>query len=649
MNRIKQITNINNWMVLVVLFTIHYLLFTSTARAQIGSWQAYMAYHEIQQIQSAGDDLFVLASNDLYQYHLTDQSIITYDKVSGLSDTDIKHIAWNKQAKRLIAVYQNSNIDLVDCSGNVTNISALYAKATTADKTVDSVTVDGIYAYLYARLGIVKVNMERAEITNTYTENNPDYPTSLPASNKADYQKYYSLVATLSPGGPKYNFFHDGLFANGKLYTVGGYFLSGVADLNRPGTVQVWDGNDWNIYQDQLRSITGYQYVDNNCIDIDPVDSGHVAVGGRCGLYEFQNGRLLKNHHQQNSLIRGAMDRGKALGNDYNLINGLKYDSKGNLWVLNSQAKGVNLLKLTHDGQWVNHYQKELADRDSVGLMGLCQMMIDSRGWLWFVNSNWNMPAVFCYDTDNNILLKYADFTNQDGTKYNISYVNDVSEDLEHNIWVATNLGPFVIMSNEVGQQTVTFEQIKVPRNDGSNYADYLLNGVNINSISIDGAGRKWFCTNGAGVFLISADNLTQLQNFTIDNSELLSDNVSSAIIDNKTGQVYFLTESGLCSYHSDATEAATEMSKDNVYAYPNPVTPDYTGVITVVGLSLNADVKILSTSGKMIAEGRSNGGSFVWDRCDRHGKRVASGVYMVVTATNDGKKGTVCKIAIIN
>ena len=89
-------------------------------------------------------------------------------------------------------------------------------------------------------------------------------------------------------------------------------------------------------------------------------------------------------------------------------------------------------------------------------------------------------------------------------------------------------------------------------------------------------------------------------------------------------------------------------MTDDNVYAYPNPVTPDYTGLITVVGLTLNADVKILSSSGKLIAEGRSNGGSFTWDGCDRNGDRVASGVYMVVTADNGGNKGTVCKIAII-
>ena len=141
-----------------LLFVICHLSF-STAKAQIGTWRAYMAYNDIQQICSADECLFVLASNNLYMYNQSDKSITTFDKVSGLSDTHIKHIAWNKQAKRLIAVYQNSNIDLIDTNGSITNISALYSKVMTEDKTIDSLTIDNVYAYLYARFGIVKVNM----------------------------------------------------------------------------------------------------------------------------------------------------------------------------------------------------------------------------------------------------------------------------------------------------------------------------------------------------------------------------------------------------------------------------------------------------------------------------------------------------------
>ena len=104
----------------------------------------------------------------------------------------------------------------------------------------------------------------------------------------------------------------------------------------------------------------------------------------------------------------------------------------------------------------------------------------------------------------------------------------------------------------------------------------------------------------------------------------------------------------GLCSYMGDATEPSDEMTTDNVYAYPNPVRPDYTGLITVTGLTYNADVKIVTTNGVLVAAGRSNGGTFTWDGTDLKGKRVASGVYMVEAATEDGGSGTVCKIAII-
>ena len=42
-------------------------------------------------------------------------------------------------------------------------------------------------------------------------------------------------------------------------------------------------------------------------------------------------------------------------------------------------------------------------------------------------------------------------------------------------------------------------------------------------------------------------------------------------------------------------------------------------------------------------------GGTFVWDGKDKMGKRVASGIYMVLSADENGDKGTVCKVAIIN
>ena len=63
---------------------------------------------------------------------------------------------------------------------------------------------------------------------------------------------------------------------------------------------------------------------------------------------------------------------------------------------------------------------------------------------------------------------------------------------------------------------------------------------------------------------------------------------------------------------------------------------------------SSETDAETLIEIGSLVAEGRSTGGTFTWDGRDRYGKRVASGVYNIVTAKSDGSKGTVCKVAVV-
>ena len=627
--------------ILLLLFTIHYSLFTFS---QVGTWKNYLAYHEIQQICAAGNYLFVRASNDLYQYNQKDQSIYTYDRTNGLSDTNIKLIAWNKQAKRLIAVYDNSNIDLVETNGNVTNISALYTKTMTEDKTVNSIRIEGNYAYLVCGFGIVKVNMQRAEIAETYTPNHPEYPTSLPAEDNSDYDKYIELVKTLSPDGPHYNHFGFMRFLNNKLYTCNG-------DYTHSSGIQIYDNNNWINYQNEgISDVTGLSYMGAFCLDVDPKNENHIFAGSRNGLYEFKDGQFVSFYNSNNSPIE-PFD-GKTL--EYELVSDVKYDSNGDIWLLNSSAPNTSMIRYVNGSfTKLNHAELmklnsgEIKNRSNAEMRGI---FFDSQGLMWFVNNNWYTPAFYQYDTNSDKLTAYENFVNQDGTVQNPQLgVRCIAEDLQHNIWIGTSAGPFVFERKEINNGGTTLTQVKVPRNDGTNFADYLLANTDILSMAIDGGNRKWFGTNGNGVYLISADNMTQILHFTTADSPLLSNIVKSIAVNPASGEVFFGTDNGLCSYISDATQSNTEMTSDNVWAYPNPVEPNYTGPITITGLTLNADVKILSANGAIINEGRSNGGTYTWDGCDQKGRRVASGVYMVATATSDGKKGTVCKIAIIN
>ncbi len=647
--------------------------------AQIGTWRNYLAYYEVQQIQAASDELFVLASNGLYQYNKKDQSITTYDKVKGLSDTHISHIRWCQQAKRLIATYSNTNIDLIDIKGNITNISDIYTKVITGDKTINNVYIYNQYAYLACGFGIVKVNVKDANISESYMlgfpvtaitisdnhiyaqASNAVYTGSLNTNlidksnwtqttifpsfdeDTSDYDNNIDLVKTLKPGGPHTNYFGFMLFTYNRLYTCNG-------DYNYSSPIQILNNNEWTIYQHEgISEQTGVSFQGSFCLDVDPSNTEHVFAGSRNGLYEYLNGKFVKYYDHSNSPIEPF----DGVNEEYQLVTGTKFDQKGNLWVLNSSAPTTALMKYTN-GSFTKMNHSELMKLNRGQLKNrsngeLSKIIIDSKGVMWFVNNNWVLPAIYQYNTDNDEIIAYENIVNQDGTRLNIQEgIRCVAEDQEHNIWVGSSVGPFMLESSEIEDGGSTFTQVKVPRNDGTNYADYLLTGIDISSIAIDGGNRKWIGTFNNGVYLISADNMTQIHHFTTDNSKLLSNTIMSIAINPTSGEVFFGTDKGLCSYISDATATNSEMTTDNVWAYPNPVEPGYAGPITITGLSLDADVKILTANGAIINEGRSNGGTYVWDGCDKKGRRVASGVYMVATATSKGEKGTVCKIAIV-
>lgn len=659
--------------------TIVSLCVTLNIQAQVGTWKTYMAYHNVTQIEKAGNLLYVLASNNLYAYNTNDQSIVTFDKSTSLNDTEISKIAWCNAAKRLIVVYSNANIDLVNLNGTVINMPEYYNKSMTEDKAVNDIYVYNEYAYLSTPFGIIKINVSKAEISDTYMlgfgvnhtyiengkiyaasptagiynanlntnlldKNNWTYSTNYIAKNQTIDPTLQQTIANLKPGGPKHNHFGVLKFINNKLYTAGGGYLAEI-DNERDGTIQVWNGNDWQIYDSDIAAKTTHPYVDIMTIDVDPKDENHVMAGSRGGLYEFQNGQFVKEWSYDNSLLQSSFTNDK----NYVIIKGVKYDNQGNLWILNSYTPSQSIVLYDKEKQWHSFHKPELMQTADKSLHHMTSLIQDSRSLLWFVNNYWSKAGLFAYQPSTDALSAYQTFNNQDGTRVNVEYVRCVAEDIDQNLWIGTNVGPLMLRASDIANTNASFYQPKIPRNDGTNFADYLLAGVDISAIAIDGAGRKWFGTNGNGAYLISKDNLTQVQHFTAENSTLLSNVIEAITINPTSGEVFFGTNKGLCSYMSDAATTQNQMTKETVWAYPNPVTPQYQGLITITGLTLDADVKIVTANGSLVAEGRSNGGLFTWDGNDKKGKRVASGVYMVQTAMADGSKGTVCKIAIVN
>jgi len=654
------------------------LAVASVAALAEGRWKCYLAYHDTEAVVRAGETVYVLTNGNLFSYNVADKSVQTFDKAGLLSDCGISHIRWSKRANRLLIVYDNGNIDLLDPSSNVTNVPELYNEILQYDKHVNSVLLSdrSAKAYLGTGFGVSVVDMEEAVVRENcilgmsvsqlsqtadslYAQTDSlgllacsfrdaiinkhnwhESTATIEAS--ADDSATDSIADNISVDGPAYNYFYYSTFLNSTLYTCGGYMAAGGDDPERPGIVQLLrDDEQWIIAEGRLDTITGRKYLDHNCVAGDPKDPDHYFASGRTGLYEFQGTKLVKAYEPGDGLM-GLADLGNGhTSRNYSMTQGIVFDNDGNLWIL--QCMSVHpLVCLKADGTWEDH-PNELMMQDGVSGNNLTKPIIDHKGRLWFVNYNWRMPALFSYDPETRQMRRYDNFTAKDGSALNSAYPICVAEDREGNVWLGTDRGLLMIENSDTDADGIVFNQLRV---DGN----YFLAGEVINSIVVDTQNRKWFATDGDGVFLLSADNDEQLMHFTRDNSPLLSDIVSAVSLDTLNQRAYFSTDLGLCSYQELPDEPAIEtLEKDAVYAYPNPVRPDHEGMVTITGLPDGVDVRIVSTAGMLVAKGKSTGGRFEWDVTAGDGRRVHSGIYHVLLASHGGRKGMVCRIAVVN
>ena len=480
------------------------------------------------------------------------------------------------------------------------------------------------------------------------------------ASEGADGLKGYKLsndafvetVGSIHPNSPIRDLPYRMHYVGDRLLVAGG--INTPYAIYYPPTAMYldYDGRWTNLDEDTyLEQYADLRHRNMTHLVQDPTDpTHHYASGYRSGLYEYRNGKFVALHNSDNSPLQQIVLDGRALGLNFVGCTGLQYDGDGNLWMMNQQTDTIVRI-LQPSGRWLSLYYDDINGIETPedflfttsGVNFLVSRRMDGRGFFAF-HTNGTLNSV----RDDKYMLR-SRIVNQDGTSYAPDEFYCMAEDLGGRIWCGTQLGLFVINdATTFFDSDFAFEQIKIARDDGSNLADYLLSGVAVTCIAVDGANRKWIGTRSNGLYLVSADGLELIHHFQADDSPLPSDNIQCLAIHPTTGLVMIGTDAGLCSYVSDATEAEEELRGDDVVAYPNPVRPDYRGPIAVRGLTMDGEVKICTTTGQLVWSGTSNGGTFTWDGTNKRGKRVASGVYHVIANTSDGKKAVVSRIIVV-
>ncbi len=218
--------------------------------------------------------------------------------------------------------------------------------------------------------------------------------------------------------------------------------------------------------------------------------------------------------------------------------------------------------------------------------------------------------------------------------------ITSITEDKEKTIWIGTNNGIALFQCNTIEESCDAY----LPIVESNGFNGYLFQKETINSISVDGANRKWIGTNN-GAWLISNDGMKVIQHFTTDNSPLPSNKVLAIGIEPNGGDVFFFTDNEIISYAGNATEG--ELNQQKIKIFPNPVDPNYNGLIIIRKLVENALVKITGLNGQLVYQTRALGGQASWNGRDQNQRKVASGIYLVFVRDTEGAEKAVGKIMI--
>jgi hypothetical protein len=407
--------------------------------------------------------------------------------------------------------------------------------------------------------------------------------------------------------------------------------------FNHEGVFSFTD-EEWISYNSHDYPEMNSDIFDLTTIAIDPENTKHVYVGswGGWGILEFKDNQLKEIYNDSNSTLQ------TILPGPFCKIGGMCFDRYNNIWVTNASVDNPVSVRLP-GGTWKSFPYKNAINYDIVA-----NIIVTQYDHKWIILPRGEGLFAF-YENGT-----FDNFSDDEKIKFSVLDENgkiisndifSIAEDLDGTIWVGTNQGvvayynPYNVFSGTgFYAQKITIDIDGTPQ--------YLLGTETVTAIAVDGANRKWFGTEKAGVFLMSEDCTEQILHFNAENSSLLSDNITAIAINNSSGEVYFGTDLGIISYKGTATQGAENF--DSVYVFPNPIRENYTGIITLKGIVAGSNIKITDLSGNLVYETKALGGQAIWDGKNFSGDKVSTGVYLVFCTNEDGSKTHVGKLLFI-
>lgn len=605
---------------------------------------------EVYDMDILGNEFYAATATGIYRADINNPNLAYYNNWIKLDYIPFPNAPYNhiELFNNQLIVNRLTNASMDQLFG-ITRDSWVEIFSTTEDVTTNlNVSNDQLLISFRYSIGIFNSDLSLVRYVESYGGSfvNRPQPRGVLASIDGNYyvaDRYQGLL--ISPdldfykayylNGPLTNKVYDLSAVGSKLVVAAGGRDESFGNLYLQDGIFTYSDGYWkNYFKGNTPALdTAYDFVS---VAVNPNNTNEFAVGtwGK-GLYTFDENGFVMAYGMQNSSLTPNSTYSHIMR-----LGGVAYDSKNNLWVASAVSNAL-LHKRSPSGEWTPfefgawssyNVRKMIADKND----NLWIMLRPEGAYLLFV-FNENQPS--------NQQLKGLSTASGNG---NIpgTRVFSLAQDLDGEMWIGTDEGIGVIYQPENIFYDGSYDAQKIiVERDG--YAQYLLESEKVKAIAVDGANRKWIGTEKAGVFLLSADGQDELLHFTAENSPLYSNNITAIGI-NDIGEVFIGTDQGLIVYRGTASKGKEETFSD-VYAYPNPVRPDYKGPIAIQGLMRDSYVKITDISGRLVNEMMSEGGQAIWSGENLQGERVQTGIYLVFIANTDGSKSMVTKIMFVH
>jgi len=138
--------------------------------SQIGTrqWQDHLGFSNCNTLTRFGSDIIASNGSGLVKVDQTEYTTSRLNKISGLHDIGVRLVRVNPFNNKLIVIYDNCNIDVIDASYSISNYSDFKSKLLNGKKIINDVTFSNKFAYLACGFGIILFDTEKLEIKETF-------------------------------------------------------------------------------------------------------------------------------------------------------------------------------------------------------------------------------------------------------------------------------------------------------------------------------------------------------------------------------------------------------------------------------------------------------------------------------------------------